>query len=290
MLGTLVVFYLFLGGCGAGVMGAVALWSLAFHRTRIRTRAQTAAFEDLRARCYLAGFAMLAVAALCLLLDLGRPELFYLLFARPTSSILTFGSFTLAASLTVGAFLVAANVLYLPLVHAVARRVAEALCVVASACMMLYTGVYVASVVAVPLWNNVAVPALFALSSLSSGLSVVFIVLPFVRDERLLDGWAVLLHRAHLGVIALELLAFATFFAGVLTDPFAGDSLGVLLDRDGFGGWLFVGAVGAGMLLPGAVEAYQAASRRMLRVLPVDGLCIAGGLALRFCIIWSGSH
>ena len=52
MLGTLVVLYLFLGGCGAGVMFVTAAWSLAFHRTRTRTQEQTAAFGDLKARCY----------------------------------------------------------------------------------------------------------------------------------------------------------------------------------------------------------------------------------------------
>lgn len=93
MLGTLVVLYLFLGGCGAGVMFVTAAWSLAFHRTRTRTQEQTAAFGDLKARCYGIGFVMLCLAALCLLLDLGRPELAFLLFTRPTLSILSFGSF-----------------------------------------------------------------------------------------------------------------------------------------------------------------------------------------------------
>ena len=74
MLGTLVVLYLFLGGCGAGVMFVTAAWSLAFHRTRTRTQEQTAAFGDLKARCYGIGFVMLCLAALCLLLDLGSPR------------------------------------------------------------------------------------------------------------------------------------------------------------------------------------------------------------------------
>ena len=69
MLGTLVVLYLFLGGCGAGVMFVTAAWSLAFHRTRTRTQEQTAAFGDLKARCYGIGFVMLCLAALCLLLS-----------------------------------------------------------------------------------------------------------------------------------------------------------------------------------------------------------------------------
>ena len=57
MIGALVIFYLFLGGCGAGVLGATSAWSLAFHRSLDRTLSQTRAFESLMTRCYVAGFA-----------------------------------------------------------------------------------------------------------------------------------------------------------------------------------------------------------------------------------------
>lgn len=290
MLGTLVVVYLFLGGCGAGIVCATSAWSLAFHRSLNRTQAQTKAFDSLKARCYAAGFVVLCVAALCLLLDLGRPEFAFRLFTQPTSSILSFGSFTLLASLLVSGFLAAANLLYLPRVHAQARKVAEALCIVAAVCLMVYTGVYVACVEAVPLWNNATIPVLFALSSMSSGLSAVFIAVPFVRDWRLLDRWVAVLHRTHLGVLVLEAAVLAAFVAVSLLNPFAGESLAVLLSWEGFGGWFFVAVVGMGVLVPLAVEAFMAVVRRSLRLLPVDVLCILGGLALRFCVIWSGMH
>ena len=182
MLGTLVVLYLFLGGCGAGVMFVTAAWSLAFHRTRTRTQEQTAAFGDLKARCYGIGFVMLCLAALCLLLDLGRPELAFLLFTRPTLSILSFGSFTLLASILVSGFLAVANLMYVPFVRAGARKAAEAACLAVSLCMMAYTGVYVGWIEAVALWNNAATPALFALSSLSAGVSTVFLSLIHISE------------------------------------------------------------------------------------------------------------
>ena len=211
MLGTLVVLYLFLGGCGAGVMFVTAAWSLAFHRTRTRTQEQTAAFGDLKARCYGIGFVMLCLAALRLLLDLGRPELAFLLFTRPTLSILSFGSFTLLASILVSGFLAVANLMYVPFVRAGARKAAEAACLAVSLCMMAYTGVYVGWIEAVALWNNAATPALFALSSLSAGVSTVFVIAPFVRDVTRLSGWMLLLHRVHLAVLVLELVMLAGF-------------------------------------------------------------------------------
>ncbi len=290
MLGTLVIVYLFLGGCGAGVLCATALWSLAFHRSLDRSRVETRAFDSLKARCYAVGFLALCVAALCLLLDLGRPEFAFLLFTQPTTSILSFGSFVLLASLALGAFLTAANALYLPFVHAPARKAAEALCAAASVCLMVYTGVYVACVEAVPLWNNVSIPALFALSSASAGLSAVFVAAPFIRDWRLLERWLTALHRVHLAVLVLEAVALAAFVLAAFLDPFAGKSLDVLMGGESLGGWFVVVAVGMGIAAPLATEAYRALARRSVELLPVDVLCILGGLALRFCVIWAGMH
>lgn len=290
MFGTLVVLYLFLGGCGAGIMFVTATWSFAFHRSVQRSQAQTKAFDDLKARCFGAGFVVLCFAALCLLLDLGRPERVFMLFTRPTLSILSFGSFTLLANLLVAGFLLAANMLYVPFVHAPARKAAEVVCAVASLLMMGYTGVYVGSIEAVALWFNMAVPVLFVLSSLSAGLSSVFVLSAFGRDVRLLDDRLALLHRCHLVVLALEVAALAAFVGMAYLDPFAHESLAVLLDPEGLGPWFVVGLIGLGLLVPLAVEGYVAATNRLLRLLPVDMLCVAGGLLLRFCVVWSGMH
>lgn len=271
-------------------MFVTAAWSLAFHRTLTRTQQQTDAFDTLKSRCYAVGFVMMGVAALCLLLDLGRPQLAYLLFVRPTFSILSFGSFTLLISLVVGAFLTAANLLYLPFVHARARKVAEVVCLAVSLAMMVYTGVYVGWVEAVALWSGWTVPVLFTLSSLSAGLSTVFIASAFVRDTSLLEGWSRILHRVHLGVLVLEIVALVVFVALAFVNPFAQGSLALLLDPEGFGAWFVVGLVGMGLLVPLAFEVYSAIVRRVLRLLPVDVLCIMGGLVLRFCVVWSGMH
>ena len=278
MLGTLVMTYLFLGGFGAGLLCTAALWSLAFHRRRNRSREQTEAFERLKAACYVAGFVVLCLAALCLLLDLGRPDLFYLLFTRPTLSVLSFGSYTLLVSLLVGGFLAVTSAARVPAVRA--RKAAEVVCVAASLCMMGYTGVFVACVEAVALWNNAAVPALFLLSSLSAGLSATFIVASFGRAGSLLGGWLAALHRAHLAVLCLEAVALAAFLALAFANPVAHESLRLLL----------VGVAALGLAAPLVVEAFMAVTRRALRLLPVDVLCIAGGLILRFCVVWSGMH
>ncbi len=102
MLGTFVVLYLFLGGCGAAVLFVTAVWSLLFHRTRnAHLPAEPRLHGIWRAKpVHLASFGLLALSAsLCLLLDLGRPHRFFLLFLRPTASLLSVGSFVLLAAL-----------------------------------------------------------------------------------------------------------------------------------------------------------------------------------------------
>ena len=72
--------------------------------------------------------------------------------------------------------------------------------------------------------------------------------------------------------------------------PFARESLAILFDPSGLGPWFVVGLVGLGLLVPLAVEVFVTVTKRLVRALPVDLLCIAGGLVLRFCVVWSGMH
>ena len=52
-----------------------------------------------------------------------------------------------------------------------------------------------------------------------------------------------------------------------------------------------MGLVGLGLLVPLAVEVFRHGDEAgLVRALPVDLLCIAGGLVLRFCVVWSGMH
>ena len=94
LIGMLVVVYLFVGGSGAGALFVTCAWSLAFHRREDRTFVVTEAFEGLKRKGLFVGVALVVVSSVFLLLDLGRPELFFLLFARPTPTPISFGSFS----------------------------------------------------------------------------------------------------------------------------------------------------------------------------------------------------
>lgn len=289
MLGTFVILYLFLGGCGAGVLFVAAVWSLLFHRTITRTFEQSRAFGALTGRLYAVGFALLALSALCLLFDLGSPHRFFLLLLRPTPSLLSLGSFVLLATLLASACLAAAHALGWPLPSWV-RKGLEALCAVLAVVLMVYTGLYLALMEAVPLWDNAAVPALFAFSSLSSGAAIVLLFAPFVRDWALLAGWIEGLHRAHLLVLGLEFLSVAGFLVLAAMNPFAAPGLARLLSPEGQGPWFIAGFVLGGVVVPFGAEMLRPLVGRVAPVAAAEVLCVFGGLILRFCLVLAGSH
>lgn len=290
MLGSFVVLYLFLGGCGAAVLGTTALWSLLFSHTRTRSALQSRVFAGLRGRLYAVSFAVLGVAALCLLFDLGRPDRVLLLFIRPTASLITVGTFVLAACLGLGGFLAVANLLFERQVPSKARKAAEVLAIAPAVVMLLYTGLYMAWMEAVPLWSNGALPVLFALSSLSSGLSLVLITASFMRDWKQLSGWVEALRHLHCGVLVLEAVALAAFVALAAAQPFAVRSLAELFDPATLGPWFVVGFGVLGLAAPFAAECLAPSLKGPTAPLLAEVLCVSGGLILRFCLVLAGSH
>ncbi len=141
---------------------------------------------------------------------------------------------------------------------------------------MVYTGLYMALMEAVPLWNNAALPVLLALSSASSGVAVVLLAAPFVRDSALLGGWTEALRRVHRVVLLLEAGALAAFLALALAGPFARPALAALL--------------APGVIVPLAAEGARALLRVPATLQVVEVLCVLGGLILRFSLVVAGSH
>ena len=164
------------------------------------------------------------------------------------------------------------------------------LAAVLAAVLMVYTGLYLAWMEAVPLWNNAALPALFALSSFSSGAAIVLLLVPYARDWALLSGWIDGLHRAHLAALGLEFLALVAFVALAATNPFAGSSLVRLVSPAGQGPWFIAGFVLGGIVVPFGAEAARPFTGRTAPVAAAEVLCLFGGLILRFCLVLAGSH
>ena len=279
LIGMLVVVYLFVGGSGAGALFVTCAWSLAFHRREDRTFVVTEAFEGLKRKGLFVGVALVVVSSVFLLLDLGRPELFFLLFARPTPTPISFGSFFLAADILLGAFLLVASLPFGAAVPTLAKKAAEVLCLAVSFAVMAYTGVFVAGVESVALWHTFLMPPLFVLSSLSAGIAVLLVVASLAEGGPFLVSGAPFLHRAHLAIIVLELLTIVLFVVEALSDEAAS-----------LGPWFVVGVGTFGIALPFVSEVVMARTGGSGASLPLGVSCLIGCFLLRFCIVAAGMH
>lgn len=290
MFGPFIIMYLFLGGCGAGMLFVSSLWSIVFHRRADRTYRESAAFRTCRNRCFAVGAAIVCLGALCLLADLGRPERFVLLFFRPNETYLTFGTFALTLLIAVGLFLAAANHFYLPRVTTCAKAVAEALCVVSSLAVMAYTGLFLQGLYAVAFWDTWLVPVLFVLSAASMGMSGCLFVAAFLRDSWLFGRDVGRMRGWHVLVLVAEALALVAFTISAAFRRGEAPSSLALLFSEPLVGWFVAGVVACGLAIPVVCEAVLFL-RRIDRAFPlVDALCIFGGFALRMCIVSAGLH
>lgn len=151
MFSDSIIWYLFLGGGGAGAVTVLALCDLLFGRWSKRPgRERLAWTQELSTPFFVRGYLFaggaLVLGTLCLLLDLAHPERFLYVLLYPTASVLTFGSYVLSATV---ACTVALGAIALfgsartPLALIKALEVAAVACGTAT---MVYTGVLLAQI------------------------------------------------------------------------------------------------------------------------------------------------
>jgi protein NrfD len=144
----------------------------------------------------------------------------------------------------------------------------------------IYTGVLLSTTVAHPLWSSGALGFLFLASGASTGVAALMVA---ERDHEALG----VLARADVLLIAVELTVITLWLVGLLTQgaiyraaaglvlwgPYAPAFLGLVV----FGG----------LIVPLALEAL-ALRGRALHSRAVPALVLAGGLALRFVLVFAG--
>lgn len=289
MYGPLVIAYLFLGGAAAGALFVMAAWSLRVRmaqRTRPRHARLAAAFDTLRARVYLVGFIMLALAMVCLLWDLGSPDRALLVLLRPHPTVLTFGAYTLAIEAMLALVLASASVLGTPRLKGTTLAALEILCCIGGLATMSYTGVFLLSG-GIPFWNTWTLVGLFTFSSLSAGISTVLLVDWIAQGRTALLCAARPLQAAHLACLAAESMFFALFVLAAFADPATAAARGLLLSPDMLA-TASVGVVGLGMATPAVFEAYSLARTDCRTIPAVDVACLIGCLTLRYLVIACG--
>lgn len=232
---------------------------------------------------------MLVFAMVCLLWDLGNPGRALLVFLRPHPTVITFGAYTLAIETLVATLLSLVSLSQGPLsLHGRARDAVEILCCVGALATMAYTGVFLFQG-GIPFWNHWSIIALFVLSSLSSGVSVVLLIDWVTQGQSLLLRATKPLQLCHIACLIAETVFLAIFSFAAFGNPSANASVNLLMEPDMLAIAL-VGVMGAGIVVPLTIETYSA-TRKECRTIPVsDFVCLFGGLCLRYCLIACGAH
>jgi protein NrfD len=144
----------------------------------------------------------------------------------------------------------------------------------------IYTGILLSALGARPLWNSALLGPLFLASGLSSAAALVH-MLAREREERRL------LAHADNVFIGTELVLVALFLVGLATSTRVHIQAAGLLLGGPFSAVFWVGVVGLGLLLPLLIQSL--ALRERIHHTPVGPLLVlAGGLLLRFVIVYAG--
>ena len=288
----LVVSYLFLAGAGAGaslITCCLHLWDLRrVERTgaggTLVRRRLVASRRNVYGRMMFAALAFLVLGTTCLVFDLARPHLVGLLFFRPTKSFLTFGSFSLAILIASVACLAFEGVGDSIRLGDSIRKVILVICLAASLCVILYTGLFLYSIYTVRAWHSLLVPALFLFSSLSTGIALIYVAIP-EYETSWLDGVAESSFPvASMAIIAGEALLTCLYATYLVRNcpPSAQALLAGDLSALFWGGYVL-----CGLALPLALNAFSWKYEKSLQAPLALMLCI-GGIALRSCVVFAG--
>lgn len=283
MFGVAVAWYLFLAGAGSGVFLAAYCLDSALLRSgeASRTVRATVVFG------YAAGFAMVAVGSLFLLSDLGRPERFSYVFFKLSSSVITFGAFSIALFLAGSFAQLLVRVIFKPQIPVAVHSALRGACAVFATAVLLYTGFLLESWDGVHFWDSMLLPFLFGVSGLSCGVSLIRIGGLLSTGGRF-DLSAAFLRkssRVEVGLLLLEAFLLFIYLGIMWYDAGAIYAVDVLL-KGSLAHCFWVGVVLVGLLVPLGVSVASSRQGAVGRI--AVALCaLAGSYCMRYCILFA---
>lgn len=304
VLSDLVVCYLFLGGAGAGLVLVLSVLALLVPRACLATPSgvylsPNVAYRKLLGSGFVASFVLLTLGVVCLLADLGNAQRVILLLTHPAASYLAVGAWALVGCLALAAVLALAW-LRVGVWSVALVRLLHVLAVLVALVVMVYTGLLLQSLGAVPLWATPWLPLLFVASSLSCGIACALAIAQFTGASRAFATVLKRLAAADAVVIVIEAIVVAVFVftasqAGVSasngTELAAAQSVRDLLAGENaqlFWGCFVVG----GLAVPLVLDTVLAMRRRAMpgMVLFAAACVLTGGFVMRFCVVAAGAH
>lgn len=143
-----------------------------------------------------------------------------------------------------------------------------------------YTGVLLSSLGARPLWSSSVLWLLFLVSGLSSAAALVHLVSKNAWEKEALA-------TADVGLMALELFVIAMMIVGLVTASQAQREAAGLILTGAYASPFWVFVVGFGLVLPLVIGALT--NMHKIAHSPIGPLLvIAGGMALRFLMVYAG--
>ena len=276
--GPLIAWYLFLAGAAAG---SYLTASFIAHRHP----------KDvlMRKGGRLVAPVLLAIGLVLLMLDaqagFRNPLRFMGLFANP-GSVMTIGVYIICVFMPVS--IIAA------IMELMRKRVPlwlDIIGIVFAFGLAAYTGFLLGVSKGYPLWNNAALPILFILSALSSGLALTSLIGLFT--DRVQYGLMMDLKRAHVLLVGLELVVLSVMLVIVASAGGAGAASVAMITSGVFAPAFWIGIVVFGMIIPLCVEGHAAFIRKTpgttTAALATDFVgeagVVVGGFLVRYIIV-----
>jgi formate-dependent nitrite reductase membrane component NrfD len=280
--GWMIVLYIFLAGLGGGTY--LFSFILLFWGK----------YEAIAKIGMLIGPLVVALASILLLFDLGSPNKAYRLFTNPKtlmSSWMTRGAWILTAFIILGlAYALPAFVLFKWLPWNQTSGWGQAIGFTAAALAVIvpiYPGLLLGVIKSIPLWNTSALPPIFFLSGLDTGIAVLALLSIFMPASIDLGGF----HLLGTIDIVLVILLLIALFAYIEIVRQSGVTAAASIDL--FKKPLFIGGVVvAGLILPLTlfITSISISDIQSIRILDGIGavLILIGALFLRFSVVNSG--
>lgn len=155
-----------------------------------------------------------------------------------------------------------------------------ALNMIMGAVLGMYTGILLSSLGARPLWSSSMLWVLFLTSGLSSAAALVHMITTD-KTERELSA------KADNGFLIFELLVFVLFFIGMVTSTQAHRKAAELLLIGPYAAVFWVFVILLGIVIPLIIQ-LLAVNHKVKHTAVAPIMVIAGGIALRFVIVYAG--
>lgn len=285
MFGQGVVLYLFLSGTSAGLYVISAIIDL---RHLLKKEKPAQSIIELLERAFLLSPLLICIGALFLILDLTHPEQFYLVFLKPSTSIISIGA-CLIVCFVIVLCLQNVKILFLKRFTFKEKTAIELIASLLAVGIILYTGFFLGSMKAIPVWSPEYIVPLFVVSSFSAGSALLIFLSCFFLKSASIPKPVTIISKVDAMLLLVEFFLLVIFIWGnLLGKPAAVESCMRLIQGDL--AWAFILVVVCiGIALPIAAT-FVKGSKTPPILMAKSGSVLIGGLFLRFCIIEIGAR